>query len=97
MSRELAIPKSHTILFKPVRIGSEWSLPEQINITKEQYEGLKECTTPLVEIDGELFSVSEIRSVQKIPTPKPKRPERYMFDTDEEYNAAEKEYQSKQW
>jgi hypothetical protein len=86
---DIVVRKTHTINFKPVRVGDrEWSVPEPLQITAEQYEGLAECTTALIEINGELFSVSEIRNVEKIPEPLGDCPQRWQYDSWEEYQEA---------
>lgn len=86
----IIVKPSHKIIFKAVRVGSETVLPDEKRITADKYDDLKAALTNdrFVEIDGEMFNTSEIRSVEKMLDPKKKYPERYMFDTDEEYQTA---------
>lgn len=85
MNNTITNPKSHEIYFKAYRVGSEWVREEPLRITQQQYEGLKSNSSPLVEINGELYSVSEINRVMKLEAPKRDVPQRWQFDSDEEY------------
>lgn len=91
MSTAITSYKEYQVNFRPVRLGgNEFEVPEGKKITKEQYNLLKTAltTSKFVEIGGELFSTNDIRSIEKLPAPKRDVPQRWQYDSDEEYSTA---------
>lgn len=88
MSTALTTPKSHIMTFKPRNVGGEWVTDEPVYITEAQYQGIKAAKTALVEIENNLYSLSEIRRIEPIPVKRRTAPERWMYDSDDEYNQA---------
>jgi hypothetical protein len=81
------VTRSHIITFSPIKTENGYYTPDQIKITPEQYQALKQVIVSdrFVEINGELFNSSAIRSVEKIPEPPKRYLERWMYDSDEDY------------
>lgn len=94
MNNALVERSSHQIIFKLKHMGSETIVEDAIPLTLVQYEALRNAfkTDRFIEVNGEIINTSEIARVVKMPLPKKKLPERYMFDSDADYKQAMLDY-----